>query len=210
MNYLTGFQKQHNLKPSGVIDLRTRSAMMDKYSIATKWQFTHWITQVYVESKGFTAGRENMKYSAKQLLRVFDKYFSPVSATQYAFKEQAIANRVYANRMGNGNEASGDGWRHRGAGGIQITGKSNMLNYWAYCDLPLTTPHDEIASLEHFFKSAIFYFDCNYLWEHCNTDTEESVLMVSNGVNRGNVHSKLKPWGYPERLSAFRKFALLK
>lgn len=72
---------------------------------------------------------ENLNYSAGRLLEIFPKYFNSLTAYQYANKPEKIANRVYANRMGNGDEASGDGWKHRGAGWLMWTGKENQIKY---------------------------------------------------------------------------------
>lgn len=85
------------------------------------------LAQIGVESGQLRAVEENLNYSAQGLLKVFPKYFNAATANAYAHKPQKIANRVYANRLGNGNEASGDGWRFRGRGLIQITGRSNYL-----------------------------------------------------------------------------------
>jgi len=100
--------------------------LMPKYGIDTPLRQRHFLAQLLHESAGFNAVRENLNYSADSLLRVFPKYFRNIEeANSYAKKPELIANRVYANRMGNGNEASGDGWRFIGRGLIQTTGKEN-------------------------------------------------------------------------------------
>lgn len=94
--------------------------------INTKQRVAMFLAQLGVESARFTATKENLNYGVDGLLKTFGKYFGSTSvAAQYARKPQAIASRVYANRMGNGDEASGEGWKYRGRGLIQLTGKEN-------------------------------------------------------------------------------------
>lgn len=96
------------------------------YEITTPLRIAHFIAQVGHESKSLRVLQENLNYSVSGLMRVFPKYFPTEEiAKVYAMKPQMIANRVYANRMGNGNEASGDGFKYRGRGLIQLTGKNN-------------------------------------------------------------------------------------
>lgn len=97
----------------------------NKYLIITKLRQAMFLAQIGHESAGLTAVSENLNYSAAALQSVFGKYFDATSAAQYARQPERIANRVYANRMGNGSESSGDGWKYRGRGGIQITGRAN-------------------------------------------------------------------------------------
>jgi putative chitinase len=93
--------------------------------------FHEFIANAAHESGGFTRYQENMNYSAERLLVVFPKYFNATTAKQYAHQKEKIANRVYANRMGNGPESSGDGYKHRGGGAIQLTGADMYKKYFA-------------------------------------------------------------------------------
>jgi len=96
------------------------------YDINTVLRVAAFLAQCGHESSSLTVLQENLNYSAQALQRVFPEYFpDAATARQYARKKEMIANRVYANRMGNGNEESGDGWKYRGRGIIQITGKEN-------------------------------------------------------------------------------------
>ena len=97
--------------------------LLDKYKVNTPLRLAHFFAQIDHESN-LTPKRENLNYSAEGLLKIFKKYFTKATAQQYARKPEAIANKVYANRMSNGNEASGDGWRYRGGGFLQHTGKA--------------------------------------------------------------------------------------
>lgn len=100
----------------------------DKYEINTALILAHFLAQVNHESNDMRVIEEKLNYSANRLLQVFPKYFKTVEeANKYAYKPEKIANRVYANRMGNRDEASGDGWRYRGRGPIQLTGKNNYI-----------------------------------------------------------------------------------
>ncbi|MCJ8273495.1 MAG: hypothetical protein MJK04_29350, partial [Psychrosphaera sp.] len=102
---------------------------LPKYGVDTPLRMAHFIAQIAHESGSFKYKSENLNYSAKALRAVFSKYFyTDEMAERYARKPEDIANVVYANRMGNGNSVSGDGWRYRGRGLIQLTGRENYAN----------------------------------------------------------------------------------
>jgi putative chitinase len=107
------------------------SKVFDQYTITSNQRQACFLGQVGVESDYFTCVEENLHYSYAELIRVFPSHFDAATAQAYANQPEAIANRVYANRMGNGPETSGDGWNYRGRGLIQITGKDN---YQAFAD----------------------------------------------------------------------------
>lgn len=98
--------------------------LFDKYGLTTKLRICHFMAQIEHES-GLKPISENLNYSADRLLVIFPKYFTKEQSLAYSRQQSRIANRVYANRMGNGNEASGEGWKYRGRGFLQITGKEN-------------------------------------------------------------------------------------
>jgi putative chitinase len=100
-----------------------------KYKINTPLRLAHFLAQCHHESAGFNVVEENLNYSAEGLLRTFKKYFTPEQANEYAHNKVKIASRVYANRMGNGDEASQEGWLYRGRGYIQLTGKDNYAAF---------------------------------------------------------------------------------
>jgi len=116
---------------------------------------------------------------------VFPKYFNKVSAVQYARLPERIANRVYANRMGNGDEASGDGHRYRGRGALQLTGKSNYKDFadWLGKSIDPGAVADEYA-----FDSAKYYFDRNRLWSVCNEGVGDTVIAVLTRKINGGIH----------------------
>ena len=103
------------------------AAAMDRWHIAGLARQSAFLAQVGHESAGFTRFTENLNYTAKRLVEVWPKRFTPALAEQYALKPEALANYIYGNRLGNGDEASGDGWVFRGRGPIQLTGKANYV-----------------------------------------------------------------------------------
>ena len=108
-------------------------SLLNKYQVNTPLRLAHFFAQIDHES-GLKPIEENLNYSAEGLCRTFKKYFSDLKiANNYARKPELIANLVYSNRMGNGNNQSGDGWRYRGRGFIQITGKFNYIDLFINC-----------------------------------------------------------------------------
>lgn len=126
--------------PDWLVPLQDASEL---FEIDTPARVAAFLAQCAHESSGFVRLEENMNYSASRLLAVFPRYFTPEQAINYAYHREAIANRVYANRLGNGDEASGDGWKYRGRGLIQLTGATNYrrcglelkINLHAFPDL---------------------------------------------------------------------------
>jgi len=146
----------------------------DKYKINTPERIAHFLAQVNYESGYMNYIEEKFTYSAKRLLQVFPKYFKTVEeANKYAYKPEKIANRVYANRMGNGDEQSGDGYRYRGRGLIQLTGKNNYLKFskW-YNDSKIFVDSPDLLLQPQFaVLSAFFYWDKNKLNDYIIIET---------------------------------------
>lgn len=142
------------------------------------------LAQCAHESGGFVRLEENLNYSAAGLLRTFPKYFSQWTAEEYARKPERIANRVYANRMGNADESSGDGWRYRGRGLIQLTGYNNYLRCGAGIGVDLIESPDLLTEIPHAASSAAwFWFDAG-----CNRyadagDFEGLTRRINGGTN---------------------------
>jgi putative chitinase len=138
----------------------------EKYEINTVERISHFLAQVNYESGYMNYIVENLNYSSKQLLKVFQKYFKTLDeAKEYEYKGEKIANKVYANRMGNSSEASGDGWKYRGRGLIQLTGKKNYLKFskW-YNDSKIFVDSPDLLLQPQFaVLSAFFYWDVNNL-----------------------------------------------
>jgi putative chitinase len=138
----------------------------DKYQINNVERICHFLAQTNYESGYMNYIVENLNYSSKQLLKVFPKYFKTIDeAKEFEYKGEKIANKVYANRMGNSSEASGDGWKYRGRGLIQLTGKNNYLKFskW-YNDSKIFVDSPDLLLQPQFaVLSAFFYWDIKNL-----------------------------------------------
>jgi putative chitinase len=184
--------------PAGVIAQIPETAA--KFGITTNLRLAHFLAQCSLESTGFTATVENLNYSAQRLLQVFPKYFRGVDPNDYARNPEKIGNRVYANRMGNGDEASGDGFKYRGRGYIQLTGKNNYTSFSNFVGEDCVANPDLVAS-KYPLASAAFFFNSNNIWAICDRGASDGVVtQVSTAVN-GNP-----PHAVPERIQNFRVF----
>jgi putative chitinase len=182
-------QAKCGVEPDGAFGPKSLKAAA-KFFKLTNEQTAHFFGQCHHESGGFRLFEENLNYSAGGLLKIFPKYFNQATATAYARQPMRIANKVYANRMGNGDEDSGDGWRYRGRGAIQLTG---MKNYSLFGKDP-----DSVAT-EFAFESAFFFFDQNKLWTIANTVSDASILALTKRIN-GGTH------GLDDRVLQTKKF----
>ena len=164
----------------------------DKFGITTPLRAAHFISQCIHECAELKAFEENLNYSEKGLLKVFPKYFNAETAKQYARKPEKIANRVYANRMGNGNEASGDGWKYRGRGSIGLTGRSNYLAYSTsgFCIGDLIAHPEWLAKSPGCYKSAMWFWWKNGLNAIADTGDVNAVTKRVNGGYNGLDYRK--------------------
>ena len=162
----------------------------EKYKINTAERISHFLAQVNYESGYMNYIVENLNYSAKQLLKVFPKYFKTVEeANEYEYKGEKIANKVYANRMGNGDEQSGDGYKYRGRGLIQLTGKNNYLKFsrW-YNDSKIFVDNPDLLLQPQFaVLSAFFYWDTHKLNDYIveNVDDYTICKVITKKINGG-------------------------
>lgn len=167
----------------------------------------HFFGQTAHETGGFKAFSENLSYGAKGLMSIFKKYFpDAATAAKYERKPEAIANRVYANRMGNGPESSGDGWKYRGRGALQLTGKDNYQAFAKFCNRPDVMTNPDLVATELAFESAMFFFERNKLWNICDQGvTDAAILSLTKKIN-GGTHGledrKNKTKTYHMQLSA--------
>lgn len=157
------------------------STMFKKYGVDTPLRVVHFLAQLDAES-GMVPRSENLNYSKEGLLKTFTKYFTNSTATQYARKPEAIANRVYANRMGNGDESSGEGWKYRGRGFIQITGKNNYKKLSEYTGVDYINNPDLLLNEADSIISALWYWKVNNLNRFADID---NIDKVSDMVNIG-------------------------
>lgn len=170
-----------------------------EFGITTNLRLAHFLAQCALESMGFTATVENLNYRAARLMEVFPKYFRGVDTAAYANNPQKIGNRVYANRMGNGDEASGDGFKFRGRGYIQLTGKNNYTSFSTFVGEDCVANPDLVAT-KYPLASAAFYFKSNNIWSICDRGADDAtVTRVTKAVN-GGTH------GLAERLQNFKTF----
>jgi putative chitinase len=184
--------------PQAVIDAIPDTAA--RFGITTPLRLAHFLAQCGHESGGFKATQENLNYSAKGLCGIFRKYFPSVTlAMQYERKPEKIANKVYGNRMGNGNEASGDGWKYRGRGYIQLTGKENYMAFDATVPEDIKSNPDLVAT-KYALASAAFFFKKNGLWSICDRGSDiGTVTSVTKRVNGGTI-------GLADRQKHFKEF----
>ena len=161
------------------------SVLLPDYEINTPNRIAAFIAQCAHESASFTALHENLNYRSETLSKVWPKKFPASIAQQYAHKPEAIANRAYASRMGNGDEASGDGWRYCGRGLIQLTGKDN---YTAFADSIGITPEevsDYVQTFEGAAQSACWFWESNNLNQYADSGDIETMTKRINGGTLG-------------------------
>ena len=154
-----------------------------KYNLTTI-QLAHFAGQLSHESLDFKVLSENLNYSAERLLQVFPKYFTKELAQRYARKPILIANRVYANRMGNSDEKSGDGWKYRGRGYIQLTGKKNYEAFSKFIGEDCVSNPD-LVSQKYALESALWFFFENKIFTLCKDLSDDSIKKVTKKINGG-------------------------
>ena len=183
-------------------------SLFNKFSVNTKLRLTHFFGQMYTESY-LKPIEENLRYSTKRLLEVFPKYFPQLSvANQYAMNPQKIANRVYANRMGNGDEKSGDGYKYRGRGFLMLTGKDNYskLTKWAQSNglnVDYVKNPDLLLNEADALISALWYWSVKDINKYADKD---DTLSVSRIVNVGNANTTVTPHGMSDRIKNTANF----
>ena len=158
---------------------------IEKYSINTVFRCAHFLSQIMHESGDFKFKEENLNYSENGLLLTFSKYFNKDNVKDYARNPQKIANRVYSNRMGNGNEESGDGYNYRGRGFIQITGRSNYLK--TIHSLGLSEP-EQLKEDRYPMLSAGWFWDSNRINLLADKGlTDDVIKEVTKKINGGYI-----------------------
>ena len=175
-----------------------------KFNITNPLRLAHFLAQCGHESGGFKAVSENLNYSADGLKKIFGKYFPGNLNESYARQPEKIASRVYGSRMGNGDESTGEGFKFRGRGFIQLTGKSNYTNFAKFIGED-TVSNPDLVATKYPLASAAFFFDSNKLWSICDKGADEAtVTAVTKRVNGGTI-------GLPDRIKHFNEYySLLK
>jgi len=159
--------------------------LLPDYEINTLKRQAAFLAQCAHESGNFEAIRENLNYRAESLQKTFYKYFStPELAEQYAKQPERIANRVYANRMGNGDESSGDGYRYCGRGLIQLTGKNNYQAFADSMECSLESAVEYLQTFEGCVQSACWFWETNNLNELADA---EDIKAMTKRINGGYI-----------------------
>ena len=171
-----------------------------KFEINTPLRLAHFLAQCGHESGGFKLTKENLNYSAKGLNGIFKKYFPTLeSAVPYERKPEKIANKVYGGRMGNGAEASGEGWKFHGRGFIQLTGKENYTAFTKSIGEDCIANPDLVAS-KYALASAAWFFNKNGLHKMADGGANDAVVTsITKRVNGGTI-------GLPDRIKHFNEY----
>jgi putative chitinase len=182
---LIKLQEKIGATPDGSLGPNTLKKAMEYFKM-TPERAAHFFGQTGHETGDFQLFSENLNYSASGLQNVFGKYFPGNLEESYARQPIKIASRVYADRMGNGNEASKDGWTFRGRGALQLTGKSNYKAFSDYLKKPEIMTNPDLVATEFCFESAIYFFEKNKLWDICDKGVNDaSILALTKRINGG-------------------------
>lgn len=175
-----------------------------KFNITNPLRLAHFLAQCGHESAGFKAVQENLNYSADGLKKIFPKYFPGNLAEGYARNPEKIASKVYGGRMGNGDETTKEGFKFRGRGYIQLTGKDNYTRFAKFIGED-TVANPDLVATKYPLASAAFFFDSNKLWDICDRGADDAtVTAVTKRVNGGTI-------GLADRIKHFKEyFGLLK
>jgi len=184
---LKSLQEKVGVTADGAFGPGTLKAAMAYYKL-TPVRASHFFAQTSHETGGFKAFSENLNYSAQGLQGIFGKYFPGTLEESYARQPEKIANRVYASRMGNGDEASGDGWKYRGRGALQLTGKSNYKAFAEYLKKPEILDTPDLVATTYAFESAMFFFDRNKLWSICDRGVNDAAILALTKRINGGTH----------------------
>lgn len=174
-------------------------SVKEKFEINTALRLAHFLAQCSHESGSFKLTQENLNYSAKGLLGTFPKYFDVATAIVYERKPEKIANVVYANRMGNGDKASGDGWKFRGRGYIQLTGHDNYANFDKTVIEDVLASPELVATKYPLLSAAWFWNKAKLNTTADGGPTSEAVAKVTRKVNGGVI-------GLDDRIKHFYQF----
>lgn len=159
--------------------------VMIKFNIINILRLSHFLAQCAHESGNFKVVVENLNYSEEGLKKIFPKYFPGNLAVSYARNPQKIGSRVYGNRMGNGDELTGEGFKFRGRGYIQLTGKNNYKGFSIFIGEDAVLNPD-IISTKYPLASAAYFFNSNNLWSSCDKGSSVDIITeVTRRVNGG-------------------------
>ena len=198
---LKKLQEKIGATPDGTFGPNTLKLAAAYYKLSPE-RAAHFFGQTAHETGNYATLSENLNYSADGLKSIFGKYFPDNLAASYSRQPEKIASRVYANRMGNGNEATGDGYKFRGRGYIQLTGRDNYTAFGKSIDVAIEENPD-IVSTTHALTSAAWFWSKNKLNEIADTGaTDEVVTKITKRVNGGTI-------GLADRIKHFKEFHTL-
>lgn len=199
MTGLEALQTKIGVKADGSFGPATLKAAMTYFKM-TPERAAHFFGQTAHETGGYQLFSENLNYSATGLIGTFKKYFPGNLSELYARQPVKIASRVYADRMGNGNEVSQEGWKFRGRGALQTTGKSNYQEFSTKLNKPDIMLNPDLVTTDYAFESAMFFFDKNKLWDIADKGvTDASILAITKKINGGTN-------GLDERISLTKRY----
>jgi putative chitinase len=200
---LIELQKKIGVTADGAFGPGTLKAAAAFYKLSPN-RAAHFFAQTAHESGNFKAFSENLNYGAKGLRNIFGKYFqTDAIAKAYERQPQRIANRAYANRMGNGDEASGEGFAFRGRGALQLTGKFNYSEFAKYVNRPDVMTNPDLVAGELCFESALWFFDKNKLWSICDKGINEAAIRELSS----RINGSKNPHGLDDRRMKTKKYA---
>lgn len=175
--------------------------ILPEYEINTPQRVAAFVAQCAHESGGFRALKENLNYKAESLVRVFPKYFKTLDeARHYEKQPEKIANRIYGGRMGNGDEASGDGFRYCGRGLIQLTGKDNYSWFAASLEMPVEEVPEYLQTFEGAVQSACWFWETNNLNQWAD---KGDILTMTKRINGGTIGLEDRQKHYNHALHVF-------
>jgi len=196
---LIRLQQKIGVVADGAFGPTTLKAAAKHYNL-TPERAAHFFGQTGHETGGFLVFSENLNYGASGLLATFKKYFTAKTAELYARQPVKIASRVYANRMGNGDEASKEGYIFRGRGAVQLTGK---VNYQAFSDImenPEIMDTPDLVATEYSFESALFFFNKNKLWKIADKGVDDATILAITKIINGGTN------GLDDRMSQTKRY----
>lgn len=193
--------------PVAIDTLARGGATLERYGINSPLRLSHFLAQIAHETAGLRVLEENGNYTNPERLRaIFPRQFPTLScALDYSGNPERILNRAYASRLGNGDEMSGDGFRFRGRGFIQITGRHNYESYGARIGANLIEHPEDAKVGDTALKIACAYWDRMQLNKYSDIESFEAVRTISRGVNLGNAQSSREPNGLEDRYKQFQK-----
>ena len=197
---LKNLQTKIGVVADGAFGPGTMKKAMEFYKL-TPERAAHFFGQTAHETGEFKIFTENLNYSTKGLLATFGKYFiNEATALPYSKNPEKIANRVYAGRMGNGLSTSGDGWKFRGRGALQLTGKENYKGFSVYLNKPEIMTNPDLVSTTYSFESALYFFERNKLWSICDQGVNDTTILTLTKRINGGTH------GLDDRLLKTKKY----